>query len=68
MTTRACRKKRKKHTPITSRKQARFFGAEYGRKKRGQRGRTKMSKAILKRHLKEWGRKKRRTRKRKKRK
>ena len=48
-----CGKKRRKHTPIVSKKQQGFFGAEYRRKKRGKKGRTKMSKAVLKRHLKE---------------
>lgn len=43
----------KKHTPITSEKQRGFFGAEYARKKKGKRGKTKMSKAVLRRHLKE---------------
>ena len=47
----------RKHTPIISKKQARFFGSEYSRKKRGKKGRTSMSKAELKRHLLEWGRK-----------
>lgn len=54
---RGCSKGRKgkgrKHTPITSKRQRRFFGAEYRRKKSGKRGRTKMSKATLRRHLKE---------------
>ena len=45
--------KHKKHTPIVSKKQRGFFGAEYARKKEGKKGRTKMSKAVLKRHLKE---------------
>lgn len=61
---RGCRKRGKKHTPIVSRKQQKFFGAEYGRAKRGVRRKTKMSKKILKTHLKEskgkFGRKKRR--------
>jgi hypothetical protein len=43
----------RKHTPIVSRRQQRFFGAEYGRKKAGKKGRTKMSKTTLKRHLHE---------------
>jgi len=42
-----------KHTPITTKKQQGFFGAEYARKKAGKKGRTGMSKAVLKRHLKE---------------
>lgn len=45
--------KHRKHTPIVSKKQRRFFGAEYGRKKAGKKGRTGMSKAVLRRHLKE---------------
>jgi len=45
--------KHKKHTPIVSRKQQKFFGAELTRKKKGKKGRTKMSKAILHKHLKE---------------
>ena len=43
----------KKHTPITSKKQRGFFGAELARKKKGKKGKTKMSKAELRRHLKE---------------
>jgi hypothetical protein len=45
--------KKKRHTPITSKRQRGFFGAEYARKKKGKKGKTKMSKATLKRHLKE---------------
>jgi len=45
--------KKKRHTPIVSKKQRGFFGAEYARKKAGKKGRTKMSKAELRRHLKE---------------
>lgn len=45
--------KGRKHTPIVSKKQRGFFGAEYARKKKGKKGKTKMSKAELKRHLKE---------------
>ncbi len=51
-------KKHRKHTPIVSKKQAGLFGAEYARKKAGKKGKTKMGKAVLKRHLKEYGRKK----------
>jgi len=47
------RKGHRKHTPIVSKKQRGFFGAEYARKKAGKKDRTKMSKAELKRHLKE---------------
>lgn len=43
----------RKHTPITSKKEQRFFGAEYGRKKAGKSGKTQMSRATLKRHLEE---------------
>jgi len=53
-----CKKRGRKHTPIVSKKQARFFGVEYGRKKAGKRTKTGMSGAELKRHLEEWGRKK----------
>ena len=38
---------------MVSKRQRGFFGAEYARKKAGKKGRTKMSKAVLKRHLKE---------------
>ncbi len=51
MTTASCGKR--KHTPIVSKKQRGFFGAEYGRKKSGKKGKTDMSLAELKRHLKE---------------
>ncbi len=45
--------KHKKHTPIISKKQRGLFGAELARKKKGKRGKTKMTKATLRRHLKE---------------
>ncbi len=48
----------RKHTPIVSAKQARFFGAEYGRAKSGESRETSISKKDLKSHLKEWGGKK----------
>lgn len=48
----------RKHTPITSERQRRFFGAEYGRFKRGEATETEMSGAELRRHLKEAGGKK----------
>lgn len=48
----------KKHTPIVSEKQRRFFGAEYGRAKRGEPRNTEMTLAVMKRHLKEAGGKK----------
>lgn len=53
MTTKACRKKGRKHTPIVSESERGFLGAEYARKKAGKKGRTKMSKPTLRRHLKE---------------
>lgn len=49
------KKKHREHTPIVSARQARFFGAEYGRAKRGEARETGMSRAELRRHLKEWG-------------
>ena len=52
MTTKTCGGR--KHTPIVSKKQAGFFGAEYARKKKGLKGRTSMSRNVLKRHIKEW--------------
>ena len=55
MITKSCRKSGKKHTPITTGRQARFFGAEMGRAKEGKSRETDMSRAELKRHLKEWG-------------
>jgi len=48
-----CKKGHRKHTPIVSEKQRGFMGAEYRRKKKGLKSKTKMSKAELKRHLKE---------------
>ncbi|MEX2738585.1 MAG: hypothetical protein Q6356_005895 [Candidatus Wukongarchaeota archaeon] len=58
MTYKGCGKKTKsgkhrKHTPIVSEAQQGFFGAEYARKKAGKKGKTGMSKAELRRHLKE---------------
>ncbi len=51
----ACCKKKghRKHTPITSKAQRGFFGAEYARKKSGKKGKTDMSVEELKRHIKE---------------
>jgi len=43
----------RKHTPIVSKKQRGFFGAEYRRKKLGKKGKTKMPMAELARHLRE---------------
>jgi hypothetical protein len=45
--------KLKKHTPIKSKAQRGLFGAELKRKRAGKKGKTKMSKAILRKHLKE---------------
>lgn len=45
--------KKKRHTPIGSKKQRGLFGAEYARKKAGKKTRTKMTATELKRHLKE---------------
>jgi hypothetical protein len=53
MTTKACKKSKRKHTPIVSKKQFGFFGSEYARKKAGKKGKTDMSLAELKRHIKE---------------
>ena len=57
MTGKGCPKtksgKRRKHTPIVSEKQQGFFGAEYARKKAGKKGKTEMSKKVLKKHLTE---------------
>lgn len=55
MTVKVCKSKRP-HTPVTSKKQAAFMGAEYGRAKEGKSRETDMSRAELKRHLSEWGR------------
>lgn len=53
-----CHKKGHKHTPIMTERQRGFFGAEHARKKAGKKGRTTMSKATLRSHLKEAGGKK----------
>ena len=45
--------KHKKHTPIVSRKQQGFMGAELARKRAGKKGKTTMSQTELKRHLEE---------------
>lgn len=45
--------KKKRHTPIVSKKQRGLFGAELARKKAGKKGKTGMSKPVLRRHLKE---------------
>jgi len=57
MTTKACKKSKRPHTEITTKKQAAFMGAEYGRLKEGKPRETDMSREELKRHLEEWGRK-----------
>lgn len=51
MTGEGCRYK--KHTPIVSKKQRGFFGAELKRKRTGKGTQTKMSEGVLSRHLKE---------------
>ena len=53
MTTKTCKKSGRKHTPIVSKKQRGFFGAELARKRAGKETKTKMSEAELTRHLKE---------------
>lgn len=58
--------KHRKHTPIVSKKQQGFMGAELARKRVGKSGKTGMSKVTLKRHLEESGGKKLPTRSRKK--
>jgi len=45
--------KDRKHTPIVSKKQQGFMGAELARKRAGKKGKTEMSEAELSRHLKE---------------
>ena len=47
--------KHRKHTPLTSRKQVGFFGAELARKRAGKSTRTDISEADLVSHLKEAG-------------
>jgi len=46
-------KRGRKHTPIVSEKQRGFFGAEYGRLKRGEARETNISREDLRSHLKE---------------
>ena len=59
MTTRACLRSARKHTPIVSEAQSGLFGAEYRRRKKGQRGRMKgITTQELRSHLKEVGGKK----------
>ena len=45
--------KHRKHTPIVSKKQRGFMGAELARKRAGKKTRTKMSETELSKHLKE---------------
>ncbi len=47
----------RKHTPITTKRQLGLFGAEYARRKAGKKRRmSSISRAQLKSHLEEWGR------------
>jgi len=49
-----CKKKGRKHTPITSKAQQGKFGAEYARRKAGKKSRMKgIAKKELRGHLKE---------------
>ena len=53
------KKSDRKHTPIVSEKQRGLFGAEYARRKKGQKGRMSgITKGELKDHLEEVGGKK----------
>jgi len=53
MTTAACAKRGRKHTPITSERERRFFGAELGKKRKGLKTKTRMSAKMLLMHLEE---------------
>lgn len=54
MTTGACKKSGRKHTPITSEKQRGMMGAELARRRAGQKGRMPgMGTEELRSHLKE---------------
>lgn len=53
MTTKACKAKGKRHTPIVSEKQRGFFGAELARKRAGRVTKTNMPEEELARHLHE---------------
>lgn len=54
MTTEACKKSGRKHTPITSKKMQGLMGAEYARRKAGKKGKMKgIATAELKSHLEE---------------
>lgn len=50
MTTKSCVRK---HTPIVSKKQRGFFGAELARKRAGKKTKTSMPEEELARHLRE---------------
>lgn len=43
----------KKHTPIVSEKQRKFFGSELGRAKKGEPRQTEMIMKVMRKHLKE---------------
>ena len=49
----SCGKSSRKHTPIVSKKQRGFFGAELARKRAGKETKTEMPEAELVRHLEE---------------
>lgn len=48
-----CPHLKRKHTPIVSKAQRGFMGAELARKRAGKEGKTEMSQAELARHLEE---------------
>ena len=48
-----CPTSKRVHTPIVSKAQRGFFGAELARKRAGKKTKTKMSMAELARHLRE---------------
>lgn len=51
-----CKRKSRKHTPITSEKQRGLMGAEYRRRKEGKKGRMPgITRTELKSHLEEAG-------------
>ena len=59
MTTAACKKAGRAHTPIVSRRQRGLFGAELARRRKGKKGRMKgITTAELESHLRESGGKK----------
>lgn len=54
MTTKACRKSGRKHTPIVSKKQRGLFGAELARRRKGGKGLlSSITTSELESHLKE---------------